>query len=184
MRTLFLILAVSSAAVAATPSKVEVREGFVEMEVRTVAPVEGSNAVLLVPRIGEDLILPIFIGDAEASAIQLRLTHQTAPRPMTHDLLETMIKTLGGRVVKIEVDDLKNNIYLGTIYVQQGDKTLTIDARPSDSIALALGTGAPIHAARKVLDEAGVKGNGQQKPETPGQKHPKSRTSAAPHETL
>jgi uncharacterized protein len=152
-----LLLPVAASAQARSPA---VRAGFVEMDVRRVAAIEGSPAVLLQPHDGEDVVLPIFIGENEANAIRMRMEKQTPIRPLTHDLLEKMIRTLGGRVLKIEVDDLRDNIYLGTIYVQQGEKTMTLDARPSDSIALALGTGAPIYAARKVIDSAGVKGSG------------------------
>ncbi|MBI3184415.1 MAG: bifunctional nuclease family protein [Myxococcales bacterium] len=129
---------------------------FVEMEVKDLIAVDGSsNAVLLSPR-GEEIVVPIFIGDAEATAIRLRLDRQMPPRPLTHDLLETMIRNLGGRITKIQIDDLKDNVYLGRIHLTQGERTLEIDARPSDSIALALGMRAPIYAARKVIDQAGV----------------------------
>src|SRR6266581_1553827 len=98
MRTLSAGLLFSAAALAASPSPVVVAPGFVEMQVRTVTTIDGAVAVLLVPKNGEELVLPIFIGEAEASAIQQRLSHTHAIRPMTHDLLETMIKTLNGKV--------------------------------------------------------------------------------------
>jgi uncharacterized protein len=160
---LALALLLPAVALAQSPKGLG-RPGFVEMDVRNVASLQGSPVVMLQPRGGEDVVLPIWIGDNEANAIRQRLEHTTPIRPLTHDLLEKMIRTLGGKITKIEIDDLRDNIYLGTIYVQQGDKTLTLDARPSDSIALALGTGAPIFAARKVIDEAGVKGDGARAP--------------------
>ena len=128
----------------------------VEMEVRDVIPAgDGSHAVVLSPK-GEELILPIFVGPAEASAIKMKLDRQTPIRPMTHDLLETMIRTLGGKVKRIDIDDLKSSTFLAVITVVQAGKSHQIDARPSDSIALALRTGAPIFTARRVIDEAGV----------------------------
>jgi uncharacterized protein len=129
----------------------------VEMEVKDVVAIEdgASHAVVLVPK-GEETLVPIFIGEAEAAAIRLRLDRKTPPRPLTHDLLETMIRNLGGKVTRVNIDDLKDNVYLGKIYLDQGERRLEIDARPSDSIALALGARAPIFAARKVIDQAGL----------------------------
>ncbi|MHB8873343.1 MAG: bifunctional nuclease family protein [Myxococcaceae bacterium] len=131
--------------------------GFVECVIREVVTMQGGEeVVMLVPK-GEKVTVPIYIGPAEASAIRMRLEHRTAPRPMTHDLVETMIRSLGGKVTQIQIDDIKDNVYLGKIHLVQGGKTMEIDARPSDSMALALGTGAPIFAARRVIDQAGVK---------------------------
>jgi len=128
----------------------------VEVVVRDVIPTEdGSEAVLLSPP-AEEVLLPIFVGPAEGNAIRMKLQRQTPPRPMTHDLLDTMIKTLGGKVKKVFIDDLKRNTFLAKIYVEQRGKVHEIDARPSDSIALALRCNAPIFTARRVLDEAGV----------------------------
>jgi uncharacterized protein len=159
MRALVLIAVLSGLPVLA---QAKASPGFVEMQIRDVVAVQdgASYSVVLSPRAVDDpaadVLLPIFIGEAEGNAIRMRLNHQTAVRPMTHDLLETMIRTLGGKVLKIEIDDLKDNTYLGKIHLAQGEKVMEIDARPSDSIALALGTGAPIFAARKVIDAAGV----------------------------
>ena len=162
MRALALALALLPAAwplagLAGERTAAQAAPGFVECDVREVVAMQGGGqVVMLVPR-GEKVTVPIFIGDAEANAIRLRLERQVAPRPLTHDLLETMIRTLGGKVTEIQIDDLKDNVYLGKIHLIQGDKKMELDARPSDSIALALGTGAPIFAARKVIDQAGVK---------------------------
>lgn len=128
----------------------------VEVVVRDVIPTQdGSEAVLLSP-VAEELVLPIFVGPAEGNAIRMKLQRQTPPRPMTHDLLDTMIRQLGGKVTKVFIDDLKKNTFLARIYVLQNGKVHEIDARPSDSIALALRCNAPIFTARRVLDEAGV----------------------------
>jgi bifunctional DNase/RNase len=135
----------------------EAANEVVRVEVRDVVALkEGAAfAVVLAPP-GEDLLLPIFIGETEATAIRLRLEKEQAPRPLTHDLLEKMIRSLGGKVTKVLIDDLQSNTYLGKIFLSQGEKAMEIDARPSDSIALALGTGAPIWVARKVLSAAGM----------------------------
>lgn len=128
---------------------------FEKVEVADVIETEEGFAVLLLKR-DEELVLPIFIGPAEAMAIQMRLKKQTSPRPMTHDLLEDVIGALGGKLLRIEVDDLKSDVFLGRLIIDQKGKTLTLDARPSDSIAIALGLNAPIHVSRAVLDRAGL----------------------------
>ena len=128
----------------------------VEVQVRDVIPTrDGMEAVLLAP-LAEELVLPIFVGPSEGNAIRMKLERRTPPRPLTHDLLDTMIRTLGGKVTRVYIDDLKSNTFLAHIYVLQNGKTHEIDARPSDSIALALRCNAPIFTARRVLDEAGV----------------------------
>jgi uncharacterized protein len=158
MGTLLLLMMASAA-----PEEVEV-------VVRDVIPTEdGSEAVLLSP-IAEEVMLPIFVGPAEGNAIRMKLNRQTPPRPMTHDLLDTMIKTLGGKVQRIFIDDLKRNTFLARIYVVQNGKTHEIDARPSDSIALALRCNAPIFTARKVIDEAGITRESLERPATKSSK--------------
>ncbi len=129
--------------------------GFVEMTVVGVLDNKGTHAVVLRDESGT--LLPIWIGDSEAFAIQLRLGRQRFQRPLTHDLLDKIMHELGGVLVKVQVDDLKNNTFLGTIFIQHSGKLLSFDARPSDSIALAVGNQAPIFISRKVLKQAGIK---------------------------
>src|SRR5688572_27527474 len=128
----------------------------VEVFVRDVIPTEDGSEAVLLAALGEEIVLPIFVGSAEGNAIRMKLQNKVPPRPMTHDLLDTMIKTLGGKVTRVFIDDLKHNTFLAKIFVLQNGKTLEIDARPSDSIALALRCNAPIFTARRVLDEAGI----------------------------
>ncbi len=134
------------------------RPGFVEVEVKDVVQLGDSYAVLLAPKgeKGEPVLVPIFIGEAEGRAIALKLARQTPPRPLTHDLLDTVIRQLGATVLRIEIDDLKNETYLGKVVLKQGAKVMDVDSRPSDAIALALRAAAPIHCARKVIERAGV----------------------------
>jgi uncharacterized protein len=130
---------------------------WVEMEVWDVYRVDGEQNVVLLRTKGPDArVLPIWVGEQEAVAIQLRLSRQLPPRPLTHDLLERLIKTVGAKVVKIQVEGLRERVFLGRIFLKHGKQTYDIDARPSDSIALALGAHAPIFVARAVLDEAGM----------------------------
>lgn len=139
-----------------------VPEGFVEMFVAGVLTTEGGPAVILRDK-SEKKLLPIWIGFSEAHAIQLRLERQRFPRPLTHDLLDTVMRELGGELVKVHVDDLEGSTFVGTIFVKKGSKVTPIDARPSDSIALALGSRVPIYVAKSVLervDEDRKKENG------------------------
>ncbi|MBL8923095.1 MAG: bifunctional nuclease family protein [Myxococcaceae bacterium] len=129
---------------------------LVEMEVVDVVPMEEGQAVLLAPR-NEKTVVPVFVGEFEANAIKLKLARQQPPRPMTHDLLDTTIKALGGKVTRIVIDDLKGGTFLGKLTLEQGGKSIELDARPSDCIALALRAGAPIFAAKSVVDQAGLR---------------------------
>jgi bifunctional DNase/RNase len=121
-------------------------------------PVSNSPIVVLKDD-DEKFFLPIWVGIFEANAIALQLENITTPRPMTHDLLRNMIGELHARVTRIVINDLRDSTFFAQIrlLVAQeggGDKLLEIDARPSDAIALALRTEAPIYVAQSVLDQA------------------------------
>jgi bifunctional DNase/RNase len=121
-------------------------------------PVSNSPIVVLKDN-DEKFFLPIWVGIFEANAIALQLENITTPRPMTHDLLRNMISELDARVARIVINDLRDSTFFAQIrlLVAQdggGDKMLEIDARPSDAIALALRTEAPIFVAQSVLDQA------------------------------
>ena len=130
--------------------------GYVRMQVQDVISLSEGEAVLLVDA-GRTAVLPIFIGGTEAVSIALRLRNQLPPRPLTHDLLDAVIRQLGGELVKVQVDRMTAGIFVGSIFVRTATGTRRIDARPSDAIALAVGNRAPIYAARAVLDRSGIK---------------------------
>lgn len=127
-------------------------EGFVEMFVAAIITTEGGPAVVLRDA-GKRRLLPIWVGINEAHAIQLRLDKKRFDRPLTHDLLDAVLDGLGGELVKIHVDDLRGDTFIGKIFVQRGKEVVDFDARPSDSIALALGNRAPIFVAENLLLE-------------------------------
>ena len=120
-------------------------------------PMSNSPIVVLKDD-DEKLFLPIWVGIFEANAIALQLENITTPRPMTHDLLRNMIAELDARVTRIVINDLKDATFFAQIRLLihgvGGDKIMEIDARPSDAIALALRTEAPIYVAQSVLDQA------------------------------
>ena len=103
-----------------------------------------------------DRYLPIWIGPAEADAIAVRLQDVSVARPLTHDLLRNMIEQLGARVAYIVVNDLENDTFYARIVLDVNGRTLEVDSRPSDAIALAVRVDAPIFAEESVLDRAGV----------------------------
>ena len=116
-------------------------------------PVSNSPIVVLKDE-EEKFFLPIWVGIFEANAIALQLENVTTPRPMTHDLLRNMIAELNARVIRVVINDLRDSTFFAQIRLITGEKTLELDARPSDAIALALRTEAPIFVAQTVLDQA------------------------------
>lgn len=96
-------------------------------------------------------VLPIWVGAIEGSAIKLALEGILPPRPMTHDLLKNLLDHLRIQVQKVIVTEIKNNTYYAMIYIEVNGHTLTIDARPSDAIALAIRSHVPIYTTDEVL---------------------------------
>lgn len=125
------------------------------MKVFGLALDEDSQVPVLILKDEEEAkTLPIWIGAMEAMAISLTLNNVDLPRPMTHDLLLSSIKTLEAEVVRVDVVALKEGTYYAEIEVKAGEAVKRIDSRPSDAIALALRAEAPIYVDQKVLDQA------------------------------
>jgi bifunctional DNase/RNase len=118
-----------------------------------VDPVTNMPIVILRDKEGER-VLPIWVGIFEANAIALQIENIATPRPMTHDLLRNVIRDLNGAVVKVVVSDLKDTTFYALIYLQIDGQVVAIDARPSDAIALALRTQAPIFVEEHVIESA------------------------------
>ena len=118
-----------------------------------VDPITNMPIIILRDKDGQR-VLPIWVGVFEANAIALQIENVTTPRPMTHDLLKNVIQDLRGRIEKIVVSDLKENTFYALIYLALNGGTVAIDARPSDAIALALRTRAPIFVEDTVIDNA------------------------------
>ena len=119
----------------------------------TVDPVTNSPIVIL-KEIDGDQTLPIWIGLLEATAIASEMEGIKFSRPMTHDLLKNMMDMVNVKVIKIEVCDLKNNTYYALIHFKYGEKLMSIDARPSDALALSLRVKAPIFVAEEVISNS------------------------------
>ncbi|MBC8419749.1 MAG: bifunctional nuclease family protein [Proteobacteria bacterium] len=120
----------------------------------TVDPITNSPIVIL-KEVDGDGTLPIWIGLLEATAIASELEGVRFSRPMTHDLLKNMMEMVNIEVSKIEVCDLKDNTYYALIHFTFGGKEMSIDARPSDAIALSLRLKAPIFVAEEVINKSG-----------------------------
>jgi bifunctional DNase/RNase len=103
-----------------------------------------------------DRYLPIWIGPSEADAIAVKLQGVAVPRPLTHDLLSSIIDTLGATVNSIIVNDLKNDTFFAKVILETEGKQVEVDSRPSDALALAVRTGVTIFADESVLDKAGI----------------------------
>lgn len=99
--------------------------------------------------------LPIVIGRAEAHVIDLRMRGERFERPLTHDLLSTMLERLGARVLFVHVDKLESNIFVGSVVLWDGQRLQTFDSRTSDAVAVALGHDAPIYVSEAVIRQAG-----------------------------
>jgi bifunctional DNase/RNase len=100
--------------------------------------------------------LPIWIGPAEADAIAVKLQGVTVPRPLTHDLLYSVIDTLGATINSVIVSELKNDTFYAKIILDVDGEQTEVDSRPSDALALAVRIEAPIYAEESVLDKAGI----------------------------
>jgi len=124
------------------------------MKVRGVALDQQMNPVVLLVDQTETLALPIWIGQAEATAIAMELQGVKAPRPMTHDLLRSVLQTLAINVTRIVVTEVKESTYFAEIHLARNGTPLIIDSRPSDAIALALRAEAPIFVADNVAEQA------------------------------
>ncbi len=117
-------------------------------------PVTNSPIVIL-RDLEEKKALPIWIGLFEANAIAMEMEKVITPRPMTHDLIKGILESLGTEVQKIVVDNLVDNTFYATIYLTTSEgKEVRIDSRPSDAIALALRTNAPIYVSQEVISQA------------------------------
>jgi uncharacterized protein len=128
---------------------------FMEMQVAGIALDPTNNAPIVVLKdVPGKIILPIWIGIMEASSIAAALEGLSYARPMTHDLIAALLKKMDARVSKIEIVDIKDNVFYALIVLEFGGETLSIDARPSDAIAIALRTKARIFVANHVVKEA------------------------------
>ncbi len=116
----------------------------------------GKQPIVLLKTREGNKFLPIWIGHPEAAAILMKLQNASTPRPLTHDLLTDVLDQLDARVTRVTVTKLEENTFYAMITVSQNGDEIEIDSRPSDALALAVRTGAPIFAAEDVIAESAI----------------------------
>jgi bifunctional DNase/RNase len=136
----------------ATPSP-----GMRDLEVMDLQPrPDGGNLLLLRERKGQRRVVPMVIGAAEGHALSLRMAREEFSRPLTHDLLDTVLGRCGLRVVKVEIGELREAVFIARLFLTDTAGNIShLDARPSDSIVLATGAGAPIYMSAGVIAQLG-----------------------------
>ncbi|MEO0557577.1 MAG: bifunctional nuclease family protein [Bacteroidota bacterium] len=122
----------------------------------STSPSSGGAYALVLGEVSGNRRLPIIIGAFEAQAIALELEKIQPPRPMTHDLLRNLFDSLGAEVTDVVIDDLREGTFFAKVRYVYDDEEAQLDARPSDAVALAVRTDAPLFVAASVLDEAGI----------------------------
>ena len=131
---------------------------MIEMVIESIrVSLMNYQRVVILKEKESDRYLPIWIGPAEADAIAVRLQEVAVSRPLTHDLLRSIIDALGGSIQYIVVNDLTNDTFYARIIMDVDGRTMEIDSRPSDAIALAVRVQVPIFAEEAVLEKAGVR---------------------------
>lgn len=126
----------------------------VQMELHKIIISEMQDQqIIVLKEVDGERKFPIVIGSTEAYAIDRRLKGIPTPRPLTHDLLANVVETMGGYIDRIEINDLQAHTFFARIHIRQDGKTLEVDSRPSDAIALGIATVVPIFVAEHVLEE-------------------------------
>ena len=151
---------------------------MIEMNIDSIrVSMMNYQRVVILKEKYSDRYLPIWIGPAEADAIAIKLQGVTPPRPLTHDLLESIIHNLGASVNSIVVNELHNDTFYAKLVLDVNGKQLELDSRPSDAMAVAIRAQAPIYVEETVLDRAGILVDGETGKPTPQSKDRKGGTS-------
>lgn len=116
----------------------------------------SQDRVVILKEVDSDRYLPIWIGPFEAEAIRVELQGVPVQRPLTHDLLKTVISELNGEVEQIIVSDLRNDVFYATLRIKTDGRTIDIDSRPSDAIALGVRLRVPLYVDESVMDKAAI----------------------------
>ena len=130
---------------------------LVEVRVQSLGLDRSSNTpVVILEEVGGERVLPIWIGPGEASAIAMQLADMEFSRPLTHDLLVAVLNGLGGSLRKVIITRVEKNTYYAELIIHRNGEVISVDARPSDSIAVALRTEARIFAQDDLLERASI----------------------------
>lgn len=116
----------------------------------------STHRVVILKDVESERYLPIWIGPCEADAITVELQEVEVARPLTHDILKNVIAALGGRVVRVEISDMKSDIFYATLVIETKGKTVEIDSRSSDALALAVRAKVPIYVHDEVMSKVAI----------------------------
>lgn len=127
----------------------------IEVKVRGLMMDPATNMPIVVLKdVASEAVMPIWVGIFEANAIAIEIEKVAAPRPMTHDLAGNLIRHLNAQMERVVITELKDDTFLAVLWLRQGNEQVTIDARPSDAIALALRADCPIYVSEQVMQAA------------------------------
>jgi hypothetical protein len=130
---------------------------MIEVEIDSVrVSLTNQQRIVILKEKGEERYLPIWIGLYEAEAITIALQKIQVARPQTHDLLKTMIQSLNGQLVQVEITSLSDDVFYATLTLETNGVQSQVDCRPSDALALAARTKVPIYVAESVMHQAGI----------------------------
>jgi len=127
----------------------------IEVRIRGLMMDPSTNMPIVVLKdVGSDTVMPIWVGIFEANAIAIEIEKVSAPRPMTHDLTRNLMRSMKGQLEKIVITELRDDTFYAVLWIRQEDELITMDARPSDAIALALRADCPIFVSEQVMQSA------------------------------
>lgn len=127
----------------------------IEVRIRGLMMDPSTNMPIVVLKdVASDTVMPIWVGIFEANAIAIEIEKLAAPRPMTHDLMRNLIGNLNARLERIVITEIKDDTFHAVLWLRQGTELVTVDARPSDAIALALRLDCPIYVSEHVMQTA------------------------------
>ncbi|WCL50541.1 bifunctional nuclease domain-containing protein [Leptospira sp. GIMC2001] len=130
---------------------------YLEVNISDISLTNVGFAVFLRSKdLSEERVVPIFIGPLETHSITSVIDGTKPPRPMSHDLMLYMITSLGANIIKVAIEEIIDNTFYAKISMKKDEEIIVLDARPSDSIALALRANSPIYVSKSVFDEAGI----------------------------
>jgi bifunctional DNase/RNase len=133
----------------------------IEVRIRGLMLDPATNMPIVVLKdVASETVMPIWVGMFEANAIAVEIEKVATQRPMTHDLARNLIQHLNAQLERVVITELRDDTFLAVLWLRQGDEPLTIDARPSDAIALALRADCPIYVSEQVMQTAKLNTSG------------------------
>ena len=145
----------------AAQGKAEVDSGVIEVRIRGLMMDPATNMPIIVLKdVNSETVMPIWVGFFEVKAISDEIEKMASPRPMTHDLARNLIHNLNAQLERVVINELRDDTFLAVLFLKQGDEAVTIDARPSDAIALALRADCPIFVSEQVMQTAKLNASG------------------------